>query len=74
MNKIIQLAEDCVGYACGPTTSTPAGEVEVHRIAQDLAATGVDPMGVVWWLCAAVILMASGGAALIKHREKRQRH
>lgn len=71
MNTLIQLAAACEGYACPPGGKVPAGDVEVVRIAQDLATTGVDPMGVVWWLCAAVILIASGGALA---KIKRQRN
>ncbi len=70
MNGLIILAAACEGYACPPGGQVPAGEVEVVRVAQDLAATGVDPMGVVWWVCAGTLLLASGIATFARSRRK----
>ena len=70
MNGLIVLAAACEGYACPPGNKVPAGEVEVVRISQDLAQTGVDPMSLTWWALAGALAVTAGVGALITARRK----
>lgn len=51
MTIFTDLIDNCEGYACGPTHSTPSSEIIVTKIVTDtLAATGGNTDAALWWV------------------------
>jgi len=67
------LVDNCEGYACGPTHSTPSSEIIVKTVHDTLAVTGGNTDAALWWV-GGFLVVASVILFTLNEMKKRDRN